>query len=130
MELMFASGVLAISMGVLFGSLVSLSTSGQVAEGKTQATAYMLSVLEQVRSTSRANIFTFTPPAAPANPGFTMAITLEALDASGGANRLPLADSSVIGSLPDPIPVRATVVFATSRGNLYSVTSTTYAGKS
>jgi len=125
---MIASGVVAMSMGMLFGSMVSIGVSGQVAEGKTQATAYMLSVLEQVRYTPRTSLFTFSPPAAPRDPGYTMAVALDALDANGAAVRLPLASAAAGANLPYPLCVRATVVYTTPKGNLYSVTSTTYAG--
>ena len=128
LELMIASGIVAMSMGMLFGSMLSIGVSGQVAEGKTQATAYMLSVLEQVRYTPRNTLFTFSPPAPPVDPGYTMAVALDALDANGTAVRLPLANAAAGAGLPYPLCVRATVVYATPRGNMYSITSTTYAG--
>ena len=125
-ELMFACGVVAMSMGVLFGALVSVGVSGQVSEGKTQATAYMASVLEQVRYTPRETLLAFSPSAPPQDPGYTMAMALEALDANGSPVRLPLADASAGASLPNPLCVRATVVYTTPRGNLFSISSTTY----
>ena len=128
MELMIASGVVAMSLGVLFGSLISIGISGQVAEGKAQATSYMLSVLEQVRYTPRANLFTFTPPAAPQAPGYTMAVALDALKADGSTVRLPLADAAAGAGLPYPLGVRATVVYTTPRGHMCSISSITYAG--
>lgn len=124
-ELMFASGVLSMSMGVVFGSLVSTGISGQVSEGKTQATAYISSVLEQVRYTPRETLLTFSPLAPPQDPGYTMAMALDALDANGNPVRLPLANAAAGASLPSPLCVRATVVYTTPRGNLYSITSTT-----
>jgi prepilin-type N-terminal cleavage/methylation domain-containing protein len=127
-ELMIASGVVAMSMGVMFGSLISIGVLGQVAEGKTEATAYMMSVLEQARGMSRANLFTYTPQAPPQDPGFTMALALDALKADGTTLRLPLADQTAGSSLPAPFAVRATVVYTTSRGYMYSITSTTYVG--
>ncbi len=125
---MIASGVVAMSMGVMFGSLISIGVLGQVAEGKTEATAYMMSVLEQVRGMSRANLFTYTPQAPPRCPGFTMALALDAVKADGSTLRLPLSSPTAGSSLPAPFAVRATVVFTTPRGHMYSVTSTTYAG--
>ncbi len=125
---MIASGVVAMSMGLLFGSLVSIGTSGQVAEGKTQAVAYGMSVLEQVRYTPRAALFIYSPPAPPQVPGFTMAMVLDALDANGNAVRLPLTNAAAGAGLPNPLAVRATVVYATPRGQVCALTSTAYAG--
>jgi len=127
-ELMIASGVVAMSMGVMFGSLVSIGALGQVAEGKTEATAYMMSVLEQVRTMPRATLFSYTPLAPPQDPGFTMALALDALKSDGTSVRLPLASQATGSTLPSPFAVRATVVYTTPRGYMYSVTSTTYAG--
>ena len=128
LEIMFAAGVLAIGLGLLFGSLVSINLLGQVAEGKTMATAYMSSVLEQVRNTPRASLFTFVPQAAPQDPGYTMSVALDAINTSGGTVRLPLANAAAGAALPNPLAVRATVVYTTPRGHMFSITSTTFCG--
>jgi len=92
------------------------------------ATSYLSGVLEQVRTLPRKSLFTFSPPTAPQIPGYTMAVTLDAFDANGGARRLPLADAAAGSTLPTPLEVRATVVYTTPRGRLFSITSTTQNG--
>lgn len=128
LEIMFAAGVLAIGLGLLFGSLVSINLLGQVAEGKTMATAYMSSVLEQVRSTPRSSVVTLVPRLAPQEPGYTMNVALEAIDASGNTLRLPLASVAAGAALPNPLAIRATVVYTTPRNHMFSITSTTFCG--
>jgi type II secretory pathway pseudopilin PulG len=127
-ELMFAAGVLATGLGLLFGALVSINLMGQVSEGKTRAAAYMSAVMENVRQSSRVNLFYYATLPPPQEPGWTMAVTLEATNASGTAVRLPLADPTTASTLPSPLAVRATVVCATPRGNMFSMTSITYNG--
>lgn len=128
LELMFAAGVLSIGLGLLFGSLVSIELMGQVAEGKTMATAYLSSVLEEVRQKSRSGLFEFAPQAPTQEPGWTMAAALDVLDAGGNPVRLPLANPAAGAALPDPVDVRVTVVYTTPSGHLFSITSTTAHG--
>ncbi len=127
-ELMIAAGVLATSLGLLFGSLVSLSLLGQVAEGKTMATAYLSGVLEEVRQMPRDSLFAFSPQTPPQQPGYTLAAVLDALDADGNAVRMPLANPASGAALPEPVSIRVTVVYATPKGHVFSITSTTANG--
>ncbi|NTW99818.1 MAG: hypothetical protein HGB35_07825 [Geobacteraceae bacterium] len=127
-ELMFAAGVLAMGLGMLFGSLISMNLMVQVAEGKTKATAYMSSVLEQVRETPRSTLFTFSPVAAPQCPGYAMRVVLDAVNTDGSTVRLPLANAAAGSALPSPLVIRATVAYTTPRGQEFSMTSTTLNG--
>ena len=125
---MFASGVLATGLGLLFGSLVNLSLLGQIAEGKTRATGYLSSVLEQARQTPRNRLFTISPLAPPKEPGYAMTVAIDAFDAAGVPVRLPVADPATAGAFPRPVQVRVTVVCTTPRGHMLSLPSTTCNG--
>jgi len=119
-----------MGLGLLFSSLVSLNLLGQIAEGKTRATGYMSSVLEQVRQTPRQKLFSISPLAPPQEPGYAMALAIDALDAKGVAVRLPLASPAVGATLPNPLQLRVTVVCTTPKGHMLSLTSTTCNGSS
>ena len=131
-ELMVASGALAVALGIMFGSLVTLNVMGQVAEGRTRASTLLAGVLEEVRTLSYQQMLVYTP-----NPieceGLEVGVLLEAFDSDGMAISLPVqTDTSASGTLPDlpnPLEVRATVLWSRGDGRTYAVSSSTFHGR-
>ena len=62
LELMFASGVLATALAILFGSLITMYTLSEVNEGRARASNHLSSLLEQVRSLPLNEALTLNVP--------------------------------------------------------------------
>jgi type II secretory pathway pseudopilin PulG len=123
LELMFAAGVMAMALSLLFGSLISISVIGRVNQSRTEATAVLSSVLEEVRSIPFDDLQSYTPPLLH-GPGESFLIELAcyapASDTGGegtsespgtGMQRLtfPLSSTFSAASLPNPLEIEVTV---------------------
>lgn len=130
LELMFAGGVLAITLSILFGALIALSGVGEIAEGRTRASATLSSVLEEVRSLSYDEVLVHTPAPVP-SAGMEMAVLLEAFTEEGDPVLLPLTVGTGVSasSLPNPLEVRATVLWSWRSGRIFSASSSTFYGR-
>ena len=62
LELMFAAGVMAMALSLLFGSLISVSVIGRINESRTEAVSVLSSVLEEVRTMPLQDLQTYAPP--------------------------------------------------------------------
>ncbi len=133
LELMFASGVLALGLAMLFGALISINALGQISEERTTATAQVASVLEHIRTQDFDDLLNYELPYLPSGPGVERAIVVECFDEDGGAVQLPMAqaaeDTGVTPSFPNPLEVKVTMVWASDTGRPYSVSATTLVGR-
>ncbi len=123
-EIMFASGVLATAVGIMFGALITLAVTGDIAEGRTRATTGMASVMEGIRA-SNLDVLTQTPAPVVVD-GHTMAVTLEAVGSDGNPVTLPL--ESAINNLPNPVEIRVTLIWQDRRGRMYTSRAATMIG--
>ncbi len=127
LELMFAAGVMALALSMLFGSLIGINMMGEVAEGRSRASTVMSSVLEEVRASDFNTILAFAPTPIQ-HPGVTIAVQLEAVDDDGNLTGLPLGENVNV-TFPNPTEIKATVVWTTPRGRAYSISSSTMKGR-
>jgi len=128
LELMVASGMLTLAMSMIFGSLMSISVVGNLSENRVDAVNAVSSVLEQVRQQSYEQILNFTPPELTC-PGVRRTVTLECYNSAGTAIPLPLGESQSLPSLPNPLEVKATLIWEDESGRVYSKYSTTSVGR-
>lgn len=127
-ELMFASGILAMALSMLFGSLISISSLSIIAEDRTVAAAQVASVAEEIRAMPFNQLVAFTPPPID-GPGVNRAVLVEVFDADGTAMALPLAAGQNLPLLPNPLEVKITMVWENSGGRVYSSYVTTQVGR-
>ena len=127
LDLMYAAGVLALALSLLFGSLMSLSVIGQLSESRTQAAAHVASVLEEVRRLPLEGIVAYTPPEF-YGPGVERAVNVGFYNANGELVALPVGEDVPAG-LPNPLQVRAEFIWSDDRGRLYSVQAVTNHGR-
>ncbi len=125
LEIMFASGTLALALALLFGSLISVNVMGEINEGRTKASNHLASVLEDLRSRPVIDVLEMDYPVY-TEDGIDMAVGLEAFDANGNTVEIPVNNpQQVLATLPNAVEIRATVVWSDSRGRLYSMSSAT-----
>ena len=135
-EITFAMGILATSLSLLFGALISITVIGRVNEDKAIANTELASVLEEVRGMSLAELLTYTPEA-PAHPGVEQVLVLECYGDDAAAVALPMAlelddDGKPVGPLPDlpnPLEVKATLLWTNSSGHVFQASTTTSLGR-
>ena len=122
-ELMFASGVLAMTLVLLFGSMLSVSYLAVIAQDRANATALLTSVLEEAKTKDYTSLLAFSPPVSPGKPVKTIA--LQCLQADGTKLGLPV---KVIPSvqLPNPLRLVCTVNWTDSKGRTLSVTASAW----
>lgn len=122
LELMLACGVMAVTLSMLFGALVSMNVIGETTRARTEATTALANVLEQVRFTPSTSMMSTTISLAE-GPGTRRAVVLKAADASGNWTTLP--SSTSIGTLPNPLEIQATLVWEDENGRVYSASAST-----
>lgn len=134
LELMFASGIVATAMSVLFGGLMSISIIGRLNESRTVAAIALAGVMEEINTLPLDQIAKYIPPEV-SFPCQDYNLSVECLvpsddesDESGlKALALPLgADSSV--KLQGPLEVRATLTWRENGGQIFQVKASTVRG--
>lgn len=136
-EIMFAMGILATTLSLLFGSLISISLVGRINEEKAVADTALSSTLEQLRGKPLKDLLLFTPEI-PDKPGVERTVLLECYDGDGEAVSLPmdLAVNPDSGALIDPLPampnpleVKATLLWTNEKGHVFKTSATTAVGR-
>lgn len=122
LEVMLACGVMAMSLSMLFGAMVSMKTLGDVERDTTRATLMVANALEQMRNTSASTLMS-TNMTLTDGPGVRRTIQLKVSNSGGSWITLPSATS--IGSLPNPLEVQATLVWEDERGRVFSRAAST-----
>lgn len=133
LEVTFAAGIMATALSLLFGSLISISLIGRLNEDKSVAHTELASTMEQLRGLDFTDLMTFTP-AAPTMPGVEQTLTLECYLADGSARALPLTPNilgevTVPENLPNPLEVRATLLWRNEKGHVFQAHATTSVGR-
>ncbi len=133
LEVTFAAGIMATALSLLFGSLISISLIGRLNEDKSVAHTELASTMEQLRSLDFADLMTFTPQT-PTTPGTEQTLSLEAYLADGTVLALPLTpdqtgEVTVPPNLPNPLEVRATLLWRNDKGHIFQAHATTSVGR-
>lgn len=122
LELMFASGILAIGLAMLFGSMMSITTVGQAAEQRQVANTCLSRVMEELRGSTGEQLFDYVPPPIHGLSD-TSGIIVECFDGDGNPVVLPLAGEVDSDELPNPLEVRVTVVWVDTQGRTVSLSA-------
>lgn len=123
LELTFASGILAMALSLLFGSLLTIVLVAQLNEDKAIASTHVASVLELVRGMSVDELLEFEPPELD-RPGVRRAVSLVCFDTQGNAVELPLVSDAPVPELPNPVEVMATVLWRNAKGHVFETSAT------
>lgn len=132
-EVMFAMGILATTLSLLFGSLISISVVGKINEEKAVANTALNSTLEELRGKPLKDLLLYAPDT-PEKPGVERSVLLECYDADGTAVELPMdlavdPDSGALlealPDLPNPLEVKATLLWTNEKGHVFKSYATT-----
>lgn len=122
LELMFAAGVLALGLSLLFGSLLSFNLVGQLSESRTMAASEVASVMEELRSLPIEKLIFYQPAADLTAPGVDQAMSVSYYDSSNTQISLPLPEGSPVpANIPNPFQIRAELIWTDENGRFYSV---------
>lgn len=119
-EVMFASGIVALTLSMVFGALVSLSELSQSAERRAIAATHLSTLLETLRSLPYEVLRRYDPSVLEGLMNGETAAA-ECFDASGAAVPLPIPPDAVQEALPNPVRVRATITWTVGRGRILSM---------
>jgi len=122
LELMFAGGIMAMSMSLLFGSLIGLSVTGGLTESQAIAVTHLSSVAEELNTMSFTQLAAYAPPTF-GNLGSAETIEVRCQDASGAMLTLPV-DAATASNLPNPLTVQVVVTWQDQRGYTFTKTAT------
>jgi hypothetical protein len=117
LELMFASGILALALALIFGSLLSIAAVENVNRANTQATALLSSLMEDVLRTPYSSLLQYTPPSV-SGLGSGATVTVACITSSGGQITLPYSGSGT-PALPNPVEVVITLTWQDAKGHSY-----------
>lgn len=139
-ELMFATGILAGTLSMVFTSLIGISVVGTTNEGRLRAATTVASVLEEVNALSFADTLKYAPPSDLSAPGVYHQVQVEMLLSSSSGDdeespgtavvtALPVATGFNTTSVPDPVEIRVTLTWQEQNGRIYQVNGSTIKGK-
>lgn len=123
LELTFASGILAMALSLLFGSLITIMVVARLNEERAIANTHLSSVLEQVRGMSVDELMEIEPPAFD-QPGVRRAVSLVCFDVEGNMVELPLIGDAEPPDLPNPLEVKATLLWSNDKGHVFESDAT------
>lgn len=132
-ELMFAAGIVAMALAMLFGSLLSLSLMGQVNKSRMDAIASLNTIMEQVNTLPYEALVTFVPPVDSCGPGVSRQVSIqfvvpgaEGTDPSLVSIPLPAGYANPI---PNPVEVRVTLAWQEQNGYVFQIMASTMKGR-
>ncbi len=122
LELMFAAGILAFVLSMIFTSVITMGANGEIQAQRLQAESVVNEVLDQISRTDKSQILNFQPDV-PNLPGTNANIQIEVIGSTGPI-QLPVNGQNV--NLPDPLEVRVTLTWETTRGYVITKRGSTY----
>lgn len=131
LELTFASGILAMALSLLFGSLISITLVARINEDMAIANIELANVLEEIRTMTLEELKDYEPPALE-KPGTKQAVSLVFYDEFNEQIPLPLSedDGDKLDSpeLPNPLELEATLLWSNEKGHMFRSSATTLVG--
>lgn len=122
-EVTLATGVMALTLSLLFGSLVNMKSLGDITRDGTRATMVLENTLELVRTISPSNLMASNLSVTD-GPGVSRTIQVKVVNGSGTWITLPSA-STAIGTMPNPVEVQVTIIWRDERGHVFSRSAST-----
>ncbi len=120
LEVTFALGILLLTLGMLLGSMVSISLAREVAEVREHAVFRAAGILEELRVLPYHELLALDP-ASLVQPDRREEVRLECRDGSGQALSLPLTPQPDRATPSKPLEIRVTLVRYTTRGHAVPV---------
>ena len=133
LELMFAAGVLATALAIMFTALISISLISRLNDSHMDAAASMATVMEEVRTFSHNDLMEYLPPDIP-GPGVEHVVEVEAVlgenEQTGELETvaLPLPEE-FDGTLPNPLEFRVTLTWEEENGRIFEMVGSTVRGR-
>ncbi len=119
LELMIAAGVMTIGFVLLFGSLMSISTTGSGSEERAAAVAQISTVIEELRSLSFTDVVEYEPPPL-AGLGGAAQVTVDFIESDENGvtvlGTLPTTISDLPSPMPNPVETRVQLQWRDDRG--------------
>lgn len=123
LELTFATGILAMTLSLLFGSLLTITIVARLNEERAIAHTHLASALEQVRGMTLEELMVYEAPEL-AGPGVRRAISMVCFDVEGQMVELPLIGDEEMPDLPNPLEVKASMLWSNDRGHVFEASAT------
>lgn len=118
-ELTFASGVLAMALSMLFGSLMTITMIARLNEDRAVANVELANVLDGVRGMTMEELMDYQAPLL-SQPGTKTAVALVCYDTEGKTVPLPLVQQgNEKPDLPNPLEVKATLMWSNKKGHVF-----------
>ncbi len=122
-ELMFAAGILAFVLSMIFTSVVTVGMNREIHTQRLQAESVVNEILDQISRSDSTQILNFRPNL-PELPGTNATLQVEAVTAAGTPITLPASGNI---NLPNPLEVRVTLTWQTTdRGYTITKRGSTY----
>lgn len=148
LELMFAVGISAVALTMVFSSLMAIARVGELNESRLAAAAAVSSLMEDIQSMSYEELLQYVPPEVEM-PGVDYYIEVECLlpaaGATGGDEGMATGETGITTetaqetiafplpedcatSLPDPLEILVTLTWQDDAGHTYRVKASTIRG--
>ncbi len=140
LELLFASGITATALSMIFGALIGISVMGELNESQALAASTVAGVMEEIRTLSFEELKNYTPPNLH-GPGISYLIQVDAMLPGEGSDTeteaaegtttseikaLPLPlPSEFDEELPNPLELRVTLTWQEDSGHAFKMTAAT-----
>ncbi len=122
LELMFAAGILAFVLSMIFTSVIAVGTNREIHTQRLQAESVVNEILDQISRADTTQILNFRPVVQHL-PGENPVLRVEAITTSGNPIILPSASNA---NLPSPLEVRVTLSWRTTQGYTITKRGSTY----
>ena len=121
-ELMFAAGIMAVALSLLFGSLIGLVGVGGMAEDRTTAATHLGTVMEELAAVGGEGLLSYQPPLFQSLGRLeTVTVVCYALNGTTPICQLPLAQGATAPTLPNPVRVQCTIQWTDQKNRQMSV---------
>lgn len=135
-ELMFACGILAMTLSMIFSSLIGISVIGRLSESRTTASTTLASLIEDIQSMSFNDLVAYVPPPIE-GPGVSHTVEVECVvDAEAEEEGLEEAATVPLpipadydGPLPNPLEVRVKLTWHEANGFTFQASASTLRGR-
>ena len=147
-ELMFATGISAVAMSMIFGGLMSITVVGRMNQHRLEAANTLASIIEEINSMPHEDLLAYSPPEL-YGPGVAQSVLVECLLPKGEESEfreedwgtetqvmpgesktllLPLSEELEV-ELPNPLEIRVTLTWQEENGQALQAISSTMKGR-
>ena len=125
LELTIAAAILASTLVFILGSIVSLSTTSDIAADQAATMAYVSTIVEELRTASGGDLLGYSPPAPPAgSPEQTVEIQY-VMNGDGATLSPPIVEDESPPDLPNPLHITISVTALSKSGRHFTTKTAT-----